>query len=138
MDGPRPAHFSAFPVGFTVGEGGLKTRAGDHAVLDAGEGGGGGRGWVPSGSVAEGHEPGVGEWLGDAVRPHCVFASPQRAPPAAPAATGSAPTTPLPEAGQGRRSPTRLAQTRRGVEPNTSRPTTRGLLRSGSATPIRT
>lgn len=42
VDGPRPAHFSAFPVGFTVGEGGLKTRAGDHAVLDAGERG---RGW---------------------------------------------------------------------------------------------
>lgn len=67
----------------------------------------------PSGSAAEGHEPGVGEWLGGAVRPHSVFASPRRAPPAAPAATGSAPTTPLPEAGTGAQEPdpTRADQT---------------------------
>lgn len=48
VDGPRPAHFSVFPLGFTVGEGGLKTRAGDHAVLDTGEGGGGGGGGLDS------------------------------------------------------------------------------------------
>lgn len=35
-------------LGFTVGEGGLKTRAGDHAVLDTGEGGGGGGGGLDS------------------------------------------------------------------------------------------
>ena len=64
-----------------------------------------GRAGFPSGSATEGPEPGVGEWLGGALRPPLRFLQPPACSPSSSRRYGSAPTTPLPAAGTGSQEP---------------------------------
>lgn len=99
---PRPAHFSAFPVGFTVGkEGSKRAREGDHAVLDAEGAVGGGAGSLAA-PLPKAQAGGRGVARGMRWNPLRVR-QPPACSPAAPPLPVLRPPPPLPEAGQGRR-----------------------------------